>query len=403
MSSELARRIAVTLGALLVFRIGSYIPLPGINIDVWEHFFRSGAGGVLGAANTLSGGAIGRLSIFSLAIVPYVSAAILVQFLSFMIPPLRAVRNAGEGGRRRIDRLTLVLTLLLAAFQSYGIAGALADVNGLVVAPGSVFTLTTVATLTAGVLFVVWLCTQITERGIGNGIALVIAAGIVTKLPADIFGVLDLGQRGVLPAGQLAAFALLALALVAVVVLFEKARRREAVTFTAQGKASPANLSFKLNGAGIIPPIIAGWVLVVPAVVAGFMGADGLFRVLTPGHPAYLAVYALVMFLAVFLYTAFVVDPTDAAEKLRRLGGAIPQVAPGEPTAEHLDGVVSRVTLIGATYFVVICLIPELLILWWQVPFYLGGISLLVLVCTVLDVEGQVREFARVRVGGSRQ
>jgi preprotein translocase subunit SecY len=159
----------------------------------------------------------------------------------------------------------------------------------------------------------------------------------------------------------------------------------------------------KLNGAGIIPPIIAGWVLVVPAVVAGLMGADGLFRVLTPGHPAYLTAYVAVMFLAVFFYAAFVIDPTDAADKLRRLGGAIPQVAPGEPTAEHLDIVLSRVTLIGATYFVVICLIPELLILWWQVPFYLGGISLLVLVCTVLDVEGQVRDFARVRVGGSRQ
>jgi len=399
-TSELARRIAITLGALLIFRIGSFIPLPGVDPGVWQQLFNSSAGGVLGAANTLSGGALARLSIFSLAIVPYVSAAILFQFVIFMTPRLRELRNAGEGGRRRIDRLTLVLTLLVAAIQSYGISSALLDVNGLVAEPGSAFMLTTMATLTAGVLFVVWLCTQITERGIGNGIALIITAGIVTKLPADIFGALELAQRGVFTTNQLAAFALLAVALVAFVVLFEKARRRELVTFTTPGRASAAYLSFKLNGAGIIPPIIAGWVLVALALVAGFIGADGIFRMLTPGNPVYLVAYVLVMFLGVFFYTAFVVDPGDAAEKLHRLGGTIPQVAPGEPTAEHLDGVLSRVTLIGALYFVVICLIPELLILWGQVPFYLGGASLLVLVCTVLDVEGQVRQFARDRVGG---
>jgi preprotein translocase subunit SecY len=396
MTSGLARRIAITLGALLLFRAGSHIPLPGIDPGVWTELFRSNAGGVLGAANTLTGGALARLSVFSLGIVPFVSAAILVQFASLLVPPWRVLHESGEGGRQRTDRWTLGLTAFIALIQSYGIAGGLADINGLVAQPGSLFTLTTVLTLTGGVFVVVWLCGQITARGIGNGIALILCVGIVTKLPADVLGVVDLGQRGIFSTGQLAGFAAMALALVAIVAVIERARRHEPVTFAGQ----PAQMSFKLNGAGIIPPVIAAWVLAAPVIAATILDAPDIVRVLTPGEPVYLACYAVLLLFGVFFYTALVLDPNGMAEKLQRLGGAIPQVAPGEATAAHLDSVISRITLTGAVYFVMICLIPELLILWAQVPFYLGGTSLLVLVCTVLDVEKQVREFTHVRVGG---
>jgi preprotein translocase subunit SecY len=397
MNSELARRIAFTLGALLLFRIASYIPLPGIDAGVWDQFFyRSGAGSVLGMASTLSGGALARLSILSLSIVPYVSAAILMQVAILFVRRLRAVRDAGENGRRRIDHYTLVLTVLVAAIQSYGIAGGLQDVRNLVPEPGPMFTLTTVLTLTAGVLVVVWLCNQITARGIGNGIALILCIGFASGLPANIFGMLELERRGHLSMGFIAGLALFALALTAIVVRFEKARRLEPVAFAARADvpAASAFLSFKLNGAGVMPTVIVSWVITVVLMIAAYFGAPEVGRMLSPGQPVYIVCYAILIFFSVFVYTALVADPGEVAEKLQRYGGALPQIPPGEPTAEHLDRVLSRVTLIGAAYFVTVCLIPELLLLWAQVPFYFGGTALLVLVCTALDIEKQAREFA---------
>jgi preprotein translocase subunit SecY len=399
MNSELARRIAFTLGALLVFRVGSFIPLPGIDPGVWQQFFPAGSGGLLGAAGLLSGGALARLSVFSLAVVPYVSAAILVQLAGFVVPHLRALREAGEAGRRRIDLYTLLATVPVAAFQSWGIAGGLQGVANLVAEPGTQFTLTTILTLTAGTLLVTWLCWQITARGLGNGIALVLCLGIVLKVPADILGVLELGRQGAFSQSFIAGLALLAVVSIALVVLFEKARRHERVDFAARGSAPAASamLSFKLNGAGVIPTVLASWVLLVPLLIASYFGAADFVRTFAPGQPLYLPCYAIVIFLSVYLYTAFLLDPGEAAEKLQRLGGAIPHVAPGEATAAYLDAVLSRVTLIGAVCFVAVCLIPELLILWGQVRFYFGGTSLLILVCTVVDIEKQARELAPVK------
>jgi preprotein translocase subunit SecY len=399
MNSELARRIAFTLGALLLYRIASHIPLPGIDPGVWAQFYPAASGGVLGMASTLSGGAIARLSILSLSVVPYVSAAILLQVAILFVPALRAVRDAGESGRRRIDRYTMIVTMLVAAVQSYGVAGGLQRVTHLVPEPGSLFTVTTVLTLVAGALVVVWLCNQITARGIGNGIALILCIGVVTSLPANIFGMLELGRQGHFSMGFLAGVGLFALALTVVVVRFEKARRLERVEFAARADvpAASAFMPFKLNGAGVIPSVMASWVFTVVLLLASWLGAREIGQMLNPGQPVYMICYAILIFFSVFIYTAFVVDPGEAAEKLQRLGGALPQIAPGEPTAAHLDRVLSGVTLIGAVYFVTVCLIPELLILWAQVPFYLGGTALLVLVCTVLDIEKQAQELVLVK------
>jgi len=396
MNSELARRIAFTLGALLIYRIGSHILLPGINPAVWDQFFHSASGGVLGMVSALSGGAVARLSILSLGIVPFVSAAILVQVAILFAPRLRALRDSGENGRRRIDRYTLALTVLVAATQSYGIARGLQQVPHLVPDPGALFILITVLTLIAGALVVVWLCNQITARGIGNGIALILCVGFVTSLPGNVFGTLELGRQGHFSMGFIAGLGLFSAALIALVVRFEKARRLEPVAFASGADVRTAFLSFKLNGAGVIPTVIASWVIAVLLLLASYFGAEDFTRKLTPGQPVFMLTYAIVVFFSVYLYTAFVLDPNEAAEKLQRYGGTIAQVQPGEATSEHLDRVLSHVTLVGAVYFVAVCLIPELLLSWAQVPFYFGGTALLVLVCTVLDIEKQAREFALV-------
>ena len=393
MNPELARRIAFTLGALLVYRLGSHIPLPGVSPAVWDQMFQAQeGGGLIGMLNAVSGGALARLSVFSLVIVPYVSAAILVQLARFLVPRLRALQHAGEAGRRAIERSTLALTVLIAAFQSYGIAGGLEGVPNLVPEPGPWFRLTTLLTLTAGTLFVTWLAWQITARGVGNGIALILCLGVVLQLPQGILATLELGRRDLLSGNLIAGLALLSVALTALVVAMEKARRCEPVVFP-DARRAPGQLAFKLNGAGVMPALIAAWVVALPLAAVALFAPDaaGFGRAFTHGAPLYMLAYAIVIVFCVYLYTAFVLDPAETAERLRHLGGAIPQVAPGEATAEHLDGVLSRVTLIGAGYFVVICLIPELLISWAQVPFYLGGTSLLVLVCTVLDLETEVR------------
>jgi preprotein translocase subunit SecY len=391
MNPELARRIAFTLGALLVYRIGIHLPLPGIDPVLWEQIFQT-QGGVLAAMNMLSGGALARLSIFSLGILPFISAAIVVQLLSFFAPALRTWRQAGERGRRMIDLSTLAMTVFLTAFQSYGIALGLEGAPNLVLEPGVQFRIMTVLTLAAGTLFVTWLAAQITERGIGNGIALILCLGVVVQLPVTIGATFELGRQGLLPANLIAGLALLGIALVALAVAMEKARRCEPVTFSGPPRA-PAQLTFKLNGAGVIPALIAAWVLTLPLAAFALFAPDaaGFGRAFTQGASLYILTYAIVIVFCVYLYGAFVLDPAEAAQRLRQLGGAIPNVAPGEATAEHLDGVLSRITLLGAAYFVVICLIPELLISWAQVPFYLGGTSLLVLVCTVLDLESEVR------------
>ena len=337
MNSELARRIAFTLGALLVYRLGSYLPLPGVSPAVWDQTFQAQQGGLIGVLNAMSGGVLARLSVFSLVIVPYLSAAILVQLASFFVPRLRALHHSGERGRRTIERCTLALAILIAAFQSYGIAGGLEGVNNLVVEPGPAFRLMTVLTLTAGTLFVTWLAWQITARGVGNGIALILCLGVVLQLPQGIVATLELGRQGLLSGNLIVGLALLSVALIALAVVVEKARRREPVAFPGAGRA-PAQLSFKLNGAGVMPALIAAWVLALPLVAVALFAPDaaGFGRAFTHGAPLYMLTYAIVIVFCAYLYTAFVLDPAEAAERLRRLGGAIPNVAPGEATADHL-------------------------------------------------------------------
>lgn len=407
MRSELARRIAFTIGALLVYRLGTHILLPGIDPSVWAQFFRPQDAGLLGGLNAAVGGAIERLAIFALGLTPYISAAIIVQLLSFFVGQLRALKNSGEEGRRKLESATRWLTFALAAFQAYGIAVALQGIRGLVAEPGALFLATATLTLAGGTLFLVWLCDQITQRGIGNGVALILSTGIVLQLPGGILDIIELKNQGLVSGDLVTGLALLSLVLVVCGTFFERARRRERVDFSmrADGGAQhvgTAYLSFKLNGAGIIPALVASWLMVVPVLLASYfsrwdpMWWSDIVRMFDRAQPLYMICYGLIVFVCVYLYTAFVLDPEDAAEKLKRHGGTIPRVEPGEATAIYLDRVVSRTTLYGAIYFVAICLIPELVLARAQVPFFLTGTSLLILVCTVLDVESQARQLARV-------
>ena len=420
MTSQLARRIAFTLGALLVYRLGTYIPVPGIDLAAWAQIFKSESGGILAEANRLSSGAIARLSIFSISIVPYLTAAMFVQLALMVSRRLRAIRDQGEHGRRRLERSTRIVTVVLAAFQSYGIAGGLEGVRGVVVEPGPLFTLTTVATLTAGVLFLVWLAEQITARGIGNGLALILFVGIALELPREIANTMEFVRMGVL--SPVAALGLVALAIVVIgsIAVMERARRLLPVRFAERDvggrkiAAQTAEIAYKLNPAGILPMTITALTLTVAfiafSLVFFVLGLDhigprlgALIGALSPGTPVHLALTAALILFFVFVYTAFVCDPTDAAETLKTHGGVITHngviadVTPGEPTAAYLDGVVTRTAVIGAVYLVVVILLPEILQMAIPVvPFAIGGIPMLILVCVTLDIEAQVRgELAR--------
>ena len=407
MTSELGRRIAFTLGALLVYRIGSYIPLPGIDPSVWSQFFGANANGILGLFNLSSGGGIHRLAVFALGIMPCITAAMLLQLMMFVSPKLRALRYGGVVGRDRLVRYTFVLTVLLAVFQAYGIAKALEGVGGLVREPGLLFQLATTATLTAGTLFLVWLGDQITSRGVGNGIALLLTLGIIMDLPSAVAATLELGRQGVLTSGLIVAVLVVAVLVTGLVVFLELARRRLPVQFTARQVGTfegSSHLSLKLNSAGIIPALFASWVVLLPMTIASFSGDQSgwwaaVLRMLGPGQPLFLVVYALAIVVGTFIYTSLVIDPSRAAETLDRHGCVIPGIAPGEATAEHIDDVVSRATMLGAVYLAVVCIIPELLVSYAPVPFYFGGAALLMVVCTVLDIDGQVRSEAETRIG----
>jgi preprotein translocase subunit SecY len=406
-NAELGRRVAFTLGALLVYRMGTYIPLPGIEPAVWGQLFRSG-GRLLQSLDAAGGGAIGRLSIFALGITPYLSAAVVIQVIGLFFRGYRRLLNTGEQGRRRIQTYTRAFTVVIALLQSYGIAYALIGISGLVMWPGTLFVVGVTLTLTASSLFLVWLADRITERGLGNGIALFLCVSIVASLPHVVAYAFEVLRQGVMTERGLAGVVVLAIALVAVAVLMERAQRRLRVTYRLPtGGETPSFLVFKLNGAGLVPSLLATWVIAIPPILALF-GSDrvwweNLRLALQQGQPLYMLCFAPLVFFFVYLYTAFVVDPNEAADKLQRYGGSIPDIAPGEATAEHIDNVISRVTVIGAIYFVAICLIPEVLLYRFDLPFYLGGPSLLILVCTVIDIQKQARVFASVPAGGSRQ
>jgi preprotein translocase subunit SecY len=403
---RLVHRIWFTLGALVIYRLGVYVPLPGIDPAVWAQIFRSPAGGILQQFNFLSGGAVRALGIFSLGIMPYVTAAIILQLMTFFCPALKRRRQEGERGRQIIDRYTLYVTLGLTATQAYGIATGLEGIRLLVSDPGLLFRVSAMLTLTAGTMLLAWLSQQITARGIGNGIALLLVAGIAAELPREIAELLVSNRLGVLTSGILLALVLVIVAVAALVVMMERARRRLPIRFaerqagTRTLPSQSADLALKLNPGGIMPAVLASWLtsIVVAAVylVAWLAGKDGgwtrdLTSGLGYGTPLHLLVGAAIILFFAFVYTAFVSNPDDMTEKLEKHGGALPEITSGEATAAHLDHVISRTTAIGATYLAFLILLPEILISYSGATFYFPSMSLLILVCATLDIEAQVR------------
>ncbi|HLH92494.1 MAG TPA: preprotein translocase subunit SecY [Xanthobacteraceae bacterium] len=386
------RRCAFTVGALLIYRLGAHIPLPGLDL-----------GGLLNAGGLPSGGATVRLGLFSLSLLPYLWATFILQFVALVSRRLRASWTDSEHSRQISERRTRVLAAAIAALQSHGIAHGLADVHGLVADPGPSFVISTVLTLTGGVLVLVWLAGQITARGIGNGIALILFAGMAPEWPNGILAMRQLVGQGAISPAMAVVVALIAVAVVAVIVAVERARRRLPLRFAerqAGGRTLPsqsAELALKINSAGIVPLFLASTVALIPFTVALSAGGDQpgwrhvLLSTFSYGRPLFFLFYVTAICFFTFLYTAFVCDPEQMADRLRTYGGAVPGVAPGEATAAHLDGIVSRIAAVGAAYLAILGLVPELLIAQVAVPFYLGGISLMICVCVTLDIEAQVR------------
>jgi preprotein translocase subunit SecY len=399
--SALKRRIWFTLGALMVYRLGTYIPIPGIDPQILAELFRQQAGGVLGMFDMFAGGALGRMTIFALGVMPYISAAILIRLMTAVSPRLEALEKAGEAGRKKLNQYIRYGTLVLCIFQSYGIAVGL-EGGGAVIDPGPFFRATTVVTLTGGTIFLMWLGEQITQRGVGNGISLIIFSGIVANLPSAIAATLELGRTGGLPGGLIPILIVMSVAVIAFIVFVERAQRRIIVQYPKRqvgskmfgGEAS--HLPLKLNTSGVIPPIFASSLLLMPLTVAGFSGGTGpewltsITATLGRGQPLYLAVYiGLIVFFA-FFYTAIVFNPADTADNLKKHGGFIPGYRPGKTTADYLDHVLTRLTVIGAAYLALVCLLPEILISKFAVPFYFGGTSLLIVVSVTMDTVGQI-------------
>ncbi|MBN9045432.1 MAG: preprotein translocase subunit SecY [Rhizobiales bacterium] len=403
-ASELKKRIWFTLGALLVYRFGTYIPLPGINPDALAQAFQSHSQGVLGLFNMFAGGAVGRMAIFALGIMPYISASIIVQLMTSVVPSLEALKKEGEAGRTIINQYTRYGTVLLALVQAYAISVGLQSGNGIVVSPGPFFVVSSVITLVGGTMFLMWLGEQITARGIGNGISLIIFSGIVANLPHAISGTLELGRTGALSTGVILGVIILAIVLVGVIVFVERAQRRLLIQYPKRQvgnrmfQGDTSHLPLKLNTAGVIPPIFASSLLLLPATIAGFANTANMpgwvttiLAALGHGQPLYMLLYAGLMIFFCFFYTAIVFNPKDTADQLKKHSGFIPGIRPGERTAEYIDYVLTRISVVGAIYIVVVCMLPEFLISATGVPFYLGGTSLLIVVSVTLDTVAQVQ------------
>jgi preprotein translocase subunit SecY len=402
-ATELKQRIWFTLGALLIYRLGTYIPLPGINPDALADIFRQNSSGILGMFNMFAGGAIGRMAIFALNIMPYISASIIIQLLTTVSPHLEQLKKEGEQGRKQINQYTRYGTVVLATLQGYGIAAGLEGAGNVVTDPGVFFRLTTVITLVGGTVFLMWLGEQITARGIGNGISLIIFAGIVAELPSAIVGTFELGRQGALSTPLILVLFVMSIAVVAFIVFMERAQRRLLVQYPKrqmgnrmfQGDSS--HLPLKLNTAGVIPPIFASSLLLLPITFANFSTGAGpewltsVTALLGRGQPLFIIFYiSLIVFFA-FFYTAVVFNPSDTADNLKKYGGFIPGIRPGERTAEYIDYVLTRITVVGAGYLALVCVMPELLISYAAVPFYFGGTSLLIVVSVTMDTVAQVQ------------
>jgi preprotein translocase subunit SecY len=390
MTPDLAKRVALTIGALLLFRLGTWIPLPGVNTEAWEILARGHATGVAAVLGVSSSGAK-RLAICALGILPYVSAAVLVQLATIFSRRLRAIARDGERGRGKIVRYARYLTVLLAALQALGIANGLEHVTGVVATPGVLFEVSTVITLTGGTLFLTWLAEQITARGIGNGVALILFAGVVTDIPAEIASAREILRQLGAPGSEMILVLLIVIAVTAAIVAMELARRELPVRYAAHERES--YLPLKINPAGLVPVLLASFVMsIIAAAVAYFAGWDStLVLQLRSASPLYLIIFVILIVVCTLFYTASVLDPEESAEKLQRLGGRLAEVEPGEPTAAYLDHVVARTALVGAVYLAAVTLLPEILTRYTPLPLYFGGMGLLITVCAILDLAAQFR------------
>jgi len=403
---DLKRRLLFLLGALIVYRIGTFIPVPGIDPVVLEDLFKSQQGGILGMFNMFSGGALSRFSVFALGIMPYISASIIVQMMSSVSPQLEALKKEGEAGRRKITQYTRYGTLGLAIFQSLGIAIALEAQAGLVLDPGLTFRLTAIVTLTAGTMFLMWVGEQITERGLGNGISIIIFAGIAAGLPHAIGGTLELTRTGAFSIPLVLLLFVGVLLVTALVVFVERGQRKILVNYAKRqvGKmvvgGQSSHLLLKLNMSGVIPPIFASSIILFPATMAGWFGSTehmswlkDIAATLSPGQPVYVLLYAVAIIFFCFFYTALVFNSKETADNLKKSGAFVPGIRPGEQTARYIDKILTRLTLVGAVYITLVCLLPEFLIIKWNVPFYFGGTSLLIIVVVAMDFMAQVQAY----------
>ncbi|MEQ8506649.1 MAG: preprotein translocase subunit SecY [Rhodospirillales bacterium] len=406
-ATELKKRIWFTLGALIVYRLGTFIPLPGIDPVVLEEIFRANQGGVLGMFNMFAGGALGRMTIFALNIMPYISASIIMQLMTSISPSLEQMKKEGETGRKRINQYTRYLTVLICLLQAYGIGVGIEGMSGsqgpAVHDPGYFFRFSVVVTLTGGTMFLMWLGEQVTARGVGNGISLIIFAGIVAELPSALAGTFEMGRTGALPTALIIGILLMSVAVIALVVYVERAQRRILIQYPKRQRGNKmmggesSHLPLKLNTAGVIPPIFASSLLLMPITVITLSAGQGpewmnaAAAYLGRGSPVYMGIYiGLIVFFA-FFYTAVVFNVNDTADNLKKYGGFIPGIRPGKNTAEYLDRVLTRLTCVGALYLAAICAIPELLISNFGVPFYFGGTSLLIVVTVTMDTVTQVQ------------
>lgn len=430
-AEELKKRIWFTLGALVIYRLCTYVPLPGIDPSILGGIFQQFQGGLVGMFNMFSGGALSRMSIIALNIMPYISASIIMQLLTSMSPTLAQLKKEGESGRKKINQYTRYGTVALTAVQGYGLAVGLETLTNAggqtaVIDPGFFFRASTVITLVGGTMFLMWLGEQVTQRGVGNGISLIIFAGIVAELPRALVSTLELGRTGALAPMVILAILVLAIGLIYGIVFVERAQRRIIVQYPKRQQGNKmmqgdsSHLPLKLNTAGVIPPIFASSLLFMPATFASFSAQGGpgwlssVAAMLGQGQPLYIALYVAGIVFFAFFYTAVVFNPKDTADNLKRFGGFVPGIRPGERTADYLDYVLTRLTVVGAIYLSIVCVIPELLVANMNVPFYLGGTSLLIVVNVTMDTVGQIHSHlmahqyeglikkARLRGGGRR-
>ena len=405
-ATELKKRLWFTLGALIIYRLGTYIPIPGVDPAVLGDVFEQNAGGILGMFNMLAGGALERMTIFALNIMPYISASIIMQLMTTVSPKLEQLKKEGEAGRKKINQYTRYGTVLLAALQAYGISvgleGMTGSSGGAVIDPGAFFRFTTVVTLTGGTIFLMWLGEQITARGVGNGISLIIFSGIVAQLPSAIAGTLELGRTGALSTFFILVLMVMVVGVVTFIVFMERAQRRIVVQYPKRqvgqrmfgGESS--HLPLKLNTAGVIPPIFASSILLLPVTVAGFNAGQGpewlstINALLGRGQPLFLSLYAAGIIFFCFFYTSIVFNPEDTADNLKKHGGFVPGIRPGKNTAEYLDYVLTRLTTVGAIYLTAVALLPEFLISQFALPFFFGGTSLLIVITVTMDTVAQI-------------